>query len=73
MISIEIPEVFGLSDQDVLKYLAAKLYEDGKLSMGKAAMLCRMEKRDFILILKDYDVSILDIEPAELKHDIDNA
>ena len=72
-ISIQIPDEFELRDDEIIKFLAAKLYEDGILSMGKAAKLCGMDKKDFILILNNYGVSIFSYEEGELKHDIENA
>ncbi len=38
--------------------LASKLYEQGKLSLGRAAELARYSKRTFMELLGVYDVSI---------------
>ncbi|MDZ7261897.1 MAG: UPF0175 family protein [candidate division KSB1 bacterium] len=57
-----------------LKILAAvKLFEMGKLSLGKAAQLADMNKYQFILTLGEHKVSIFETSYEELKKDIANA
>ncbi len=70
---LNIPDNLGLKEDEVSIYLAAKLYEDKKLSMGQAAKFCGMEKRDFMEVLGKYGVSFTNITVEDLKQDIENA
>jgi predicted HTH domain antitoxin len=48
-----------LSSKDTVRFLAAKLYESGRLSLGQAAELAGLSKPTFAEILADYGVSII--------------
>jgi predicted HTH domain antitoxin len=54
-------------------FLAAKLFEKGTLSLGQAADLAGYSKRTFMELLANYDVSIFNLDEAELEKDILNA
>ncbi|MDD5090549.1 MAG: UPF0175 family protein [Candidatus Wallbacteria bacterium] len=57
-----------------MKLLAAvKLFETGKLSIGQAAELAGMPRREFIPVLSSFQVSIFNLTEAELSKDIQNA
>ncbi|MEO7264862.1 MAG: UPF0175 family protein [Ferruginibacter sp.] len=71
--TIEIPDSLEMSEKDAKTFLAAKLYENGSLSLGQAAALAGYSKRLFIEILGNYNVSIFSIGEADLKKDILNA
>lgn len=58
-ITLQIPDTFELNPKDTLRFLAAKLYESGKLSLGQAAELANLSKSTFAEILADYGVSII--------------
>jgi predicted HTH domain antitoxin len=45
--------------------LAAKLFELGRLSSGKAAELCGMERVEFLLALPRIGVSISNLRPED--------
>ena len=53
--------------------MAVKLFELKKLSSGMAAILAEMERVNFLLILHQYGVSMIDIEEEELLNDINSA
>ena len=72
-ISINIPEGFDLKKYDLSMMLASKLYEDGKLSAGQAAIIAEVSKRTFIELLGRYGVSVFSNSISELKSDIANA
>ncbi len=72
-ISINIPEEFDLKKYDLLMLLAAKLYEEGKLSAGQAAVIAEVSKRTFIELLGRYGVSVFGTSVADLNSDITNA
>ena len=72
-IQINIPDSVEMSDYDFSLMIAAKLYEDRKLSSGQAAEIVGLSKRAFIEILGKYGVSIFSTSIEDLHSDIDNA
>jgi predicted HTH domain antitoxin len=64
------PETFA---RDVMILAAVKLFELGKLSSGRAAQLAGMERVEFLLALRKYQVSPFQTNAGELRHDIENA
>ncbi|HXU33533.1 MAG TPA: UPF0175 family protein [Thermoanaerobaculia bacterium] len=64
------PETFA---RDVMTLAAVKLFELGKLSSGGAARLAGMERVEFLLALREYQVSPFQTTLAELKQDVANA
>jgi predicted HTH domain antitoxin len=71
-IQINIPENVDLKDFDFSMMLAAKLYEEGKLSSGQAAEMTGLSKRTFIELLGLYGVSVFSDSVSELHSDIAN-
>ncbi len=59
--------------QEIKVLASVKLFELGKLSLGKAAKLAEMNKWSFMKTLSDYQVSVFQIGKAELKRDVENA
>lgn len=51
-------------------FLAIKLYEVGKLSLGQAAKLAEFSKRAFIEMLGHYKVSVFNYSPEELRSEL---
>lgn len=68
-ITLTIPDKVELDQKDVVKFLAAKLYEAGKLTLGQASELAGFSKVAFAEILADYDVSLINYPIAEIKSD----
>ena len=81
MIQIEVPEEIFLSlketpeefTQEVHRAAAAKLYEMGKMSSGRAAELAGMSRIQFLQDMGHYGVSIFDLTHEELEQDLQNA
>ena len=71
--SVEVSDETGLTEQSLKEYLAAKLYGDRKLSLGKAAAMAGIPKWDFPAILARFDVPYFNFPPEELARDIENA
>lgn len=67
--SITIPESLQLNIQETKRFLAAKMYEAGKLSLGQAAELAGLSKRAFSEILVDYNVSLINYSLKDILHD----
>lgn len=51
----------------------AKLYELKRVSSGMAASILGMERAEFLLLLHQYQVPMIDIPEDELASDIKNA
>jgi predicted HTH domain antitoxin len=58
------PEQF---EQEARFALAAKLFEMGRLSSGKAARLAGMDRVTFLLSLNRVGVAMLDLDEAEME------
>ena len=63
--TIKVPDALEENHYDTLRFIAAKFYESGKLSLGQAAEIAEMKKWDFAEILVNYGVNFLDAS-AEL-------
>jgi predicted HTH domain antitoxin len=72
-IQINIPDSLDLKDYDLSMIVAAKLYEDAKLSSGQAAQIVGLSKRAFIEMLGKYGVSVFSTSISDLQSDITNA
>lgn len=80
-VQIELPEEVLLSlketpdelSREIRIAAAAKLYELGKLSSGRAAELAGISRVGFLQILGRYRVSIFNITIEDIKQDMQNA
>lgn len=70
---LEFPDTVNINEQETKNLLAAKLYENGTLSLGQAADLAGYSKRTFMEILSKYDVSVFNYPASELDNDVLNA
>ncbi len=62
-----------MDDRELLMIVAARLYEQGKLSLGQAAEVAGLTKRTFAELLGSYNVSIFNFPASDLSKDIANA
>jgi predicted HTH domain antitoxin len=72
-IQINIPDSVEMSDYDFSMMVAAKLYEDKKLSSGEAAEMIGISKRAFIEVIGKYGISLFSTSISDLHSDIANA
>lgn len=72
-ITLEIPGNLEMSQFEITMMLAAKLYDEGKLSSGQAADMVGLSKRAFIELLGKYGVSVFGYDFDELENDLNNA
>jgi predicted HTH domain antitoxin len=68
-IVLNIPDQVDLNQKDTIKFLAAKLYEAGKLTLGQAAHIAGLSKVAFAEILNDYDVSLMNYPSEDIIRD----
>jgi predicted HTH domain antitoxin len=68
-ITLNIPDNLNLNERETKRFLAAKLYESGKLSLGQAAELAGLSKVAFSEILADYNVSFINYPPTDVIRD----
>jgi predicted HTH domain antitoxin len=68
-ITLNIPDHLNLNERDTKRFLAAKMYESGKLSLGQAAELAGLSKVAFSEILADYNVSLINYPPTDVIRD----
>ena len=69
VITLQVPDKFDLNVKDTVKFLAAKLYESGRLSLGQAAHLSGLSKMAFSEIIGDYNVSLINHPISEMAQD----
>lgn len=73
VLTLNIPESLDMNDDELAMILAAGLYEQGKLSLGKAATVAGLSKRTFAELLGRYQVSIFNHPAKDLANDVANA
>jgi len=69
-IVLNVPDKTNLDPKETSRFLAAKLYEAGRLSLGQAAELAGLSKTAFAEILSDYNVSLINYSVSEIKSDV---
>lgn len=67
-LSVELPPT--VSEEEARLLLAIKLYEAGRISLGKAAEMAGYSKRAFIELLSDYQIPAVNYDPDELEREI---
>ncbi|MEI7484221.1 MAG: UPF0175 family protein [Ignavibacteriota bacterium] len=60
-------------EKEAIMAMAVKLFEMKKVSSGVAASLAGIDRTTFLLSLKKYNVSFIDVVKTELLSDIENA
>jgi len=71
--TIHLPDTVSLDDREVGMYLAARFYENGKVSLGQAAELTGYPNETFMELLGNYGVSFLNYSADEVDDDVKNA
>lgn len=70
-LKINIPENLNLDEKQTTRFLAAKLYESGKITLGQAAELAGLSKVAFAEILGDFNVALYNYPSSEISKDAD--
>ncbi|MBE2288342.1 MAG: UPF0175 family protein [Chitinophagaceae bacterium] len=72
-LTVNIPDNLDITNKDLSLMVAAKLYEQAKVSLGQAAEIAGLSKVAFAELLGSYGVSIFNFSAADLSNDIANA
>ena len=72
-ITINLPDTVNLTEKEVAMILAAKLYDMEILTMGRAAELAGISKREFMETVGNYGVPVFKYTLEDLEHDMKNA
>jgi predicted HTH domain antitoxin len=70
LVSFSIPDEISVSEFEIKMIVAAKLFEEGKISSGQAADIVGLSKRAFLEIVGKYGVSIFGYDYDELTEDL---
>ena len=68
---VELPE--SITPEEARLLLALKLYEEGRLSCGKAAEIAGYSKQTFMELLGKHGIAAVDYPAEELASDLRNA
>ena len=79
-LTIEIPESIllatGQSREDFIReakfLLAAKLFELGRLSSGKAAQVCGMHRVDFLFAVAKMGIPVVQLDEEEIEREFES-
>jgi predicted HTH domain antitoxin len=72
-LNISLPDMNVATEMELKMTLASRLYENGQLSLGQAAVVAGLTKRTFAELLGQYGVPLFSQTPAESREDIMNA
>jgi predicted HTH domain antitoxin len=72
-LQLKLPTFVNIDMGELRFILAARLYENGKLSLGQAATLAGVSKRTLMELLGNYGVSIFNYDTSEIERDFKNA
>ena len=64
-LQLNIPDNIDLDYNQTIRFLAAKLYESGKVSLGQAAEVAGLSKLLFSEIINDFGVSLINYSVNE--------
>ena len=69
--TIQVPDALEKEHDETVRFLAAKLYEAGKLSLGQAAEMCNMEKWDFPAVLTKFNIPYFQYSGKDLLNEFE--
>lgn len=71
-ITLQVPDCLGEYRHDTIRFISAKLYESGKLSLGQAGEMAGLIKQTFAELLGDYGLYLLNYPVSEMLSDADS-
>ena len=72
-IELELPDELKADNQELKTFLAAKLFEAGRLTMSQAANSAGYTMSEFMDLLKNYNVSVINHPASDIESDVKNA
>ena len=72
-LTLTLPDNVDFERSEIMMMIAAKLYERGVLSQGRAAEMAGISRREFLESLGNYGVSVFNYPASELAQDVKNA
>ena len=72
-IQLDLPDSIDYDNNDLKTFIAAKLFEAGKLTMSQAAELSGLTITEFMDRLGDFNVSVFNYSASDLESDVSNA
>lgn len=72
-LKVDIPDNLELTEHDIKMIVAGQLYQTGKLTLGQAAGLAGISKREFIETMGLYGFSIFSESVDDFRKDFRNA
>ena len=72
-LTLTLPDNVDFERSEIMMMIAAKLYERGALSQGRAAEMAGISRREFLESLGDYGVSVFNYPASDLARDVKNA
>lgn len=72
-IQLDLPDSIDYDNNDLKTFIAAKLFEAGKLTMSQAAELSGLTITEFMDRLGDFNVSVFNYPASDLESDAGNA
>lgn len=67
---IDVPNGYVFNENETKRFLAAKMYESGKLSLGQASELAGLSKMAFAEILSDFNISLINYNSSDVLRDV---
>lgn len=68
--TLNVPDALEKQHDETVRFLAAKLYEAGKLSLGEAAEMCGVDKIDFPAVLAGFNVNYIQYTYEDVMADL---
>lgn len=72
LITLQVPDNVHATEFEVRMIVAARLFDEGRLSSGQAAEIVGISKRTFLEMVGQYGVSIFGYKFEELEEDLKN-
>jgi predicted HTH domain antitoxin len=69
-LTLQVPHFLEENHLDTVRFIAAKLYEAGKLSLGQAAEMAGLSKPLFAEILSNYGVFYINYSAEDIFNDV---
>ena len=70
-ITLQVPDDLQREKDQTIRFIAAKLYESGRLTLGQAAEMCGMKKWEFPEVLASFDVHFFQYTIDDIVADVE--